>query len=323
MTSALPSFDDLLARSGPDGPAGSSWGLWGKDDIRGCLNLLTAERVLAGVGCVREGKVFSLNLELEMPAPPLFGRPALGHLVHDRATGHDDEVRFNTQSSSQWDGFRHVKHPIHGYYNGVADGDHGVHHWARMGVVGRAVLADVGRWREHEQRPIHHDEPEPIDAADVLATLEWQGARLEIGDILLIRTGWLSWYRALGADGRDALAAVRYPKHAGLRASVATVRMLWDAHVAAVAADNPGFEVMPPPIMDGRETDWQNVEAASESFLHTVLLPLLGLPIGELFDLDALAADCAVDRRYECLFTSAPLNVLAGVASPPNALALK
>ena len=47
------------------------------------------------------------------------------------------------------------------------------------------------------------------------------------------------------------------------------------------------------------------------------------LPIGEMFTLDALAAACAADGRYEVFLTSAPLNKLGGVASPPNALALR
>jgi hypothetical protein len=42
-----------------------------------------------------------------------------------------------------------------------------------------------------------------------------------------------------------------------------------------------------------------------------------------MFRLDALAADCAADHRYEFFFTAAPLNKLGGVASPPNALAIK
>jgi hypothetical protein len=42
-----------------------------------------------------------------------------------------------------------------------------------------------------------------------------------------------------------------------------------------------------------------------------------------MFDLSALAADCAADGRYACLFVSAPLNIPRGVASPPNALAIK
>jgi hypothetical protein len=42
-----------------------------------------------------------------------------------------------------------------------------------------------------------------------------------------------------------------------------------------------------------------------------------------MFTLDALASACAADQRYEFFFTSAPLNKLGGVASPPNALAIK
>ncbi|HEY5625021.1 MAG TPA: cyclase family protein, partial [Dehalococcoidia bacterium] len=58
-------------------------------------------------------------------------------------------------------------------------------------------------------------------------------------------------------------------------------------------------------------------------FMHWRLIPLLGMPIGELWDLDALAADCADDGVYEFLFTSSPLNVPGGVGSPPNAMAIK
>jgi hypothetical protein len=80
--------------------------------------------------------------------------------------------------------------------------------------------------------------------------------------------------------------------------------------VVAVATDNPTFESWPRQMVVG-------------DYLHFELLALLGMPIGELFDLDALAADCARDGRYEFLFTSAPLNKTGGIGSPPNALAIK
>lgn len=54
-----------------------------------------------------------------------------------------------------------------------------------------------------------------------------------------------------------------------------------------------------------------------------MIIGLWGMPIGELFQLDALATACAADRRYEFFFTSAPFNKLGGVASPPNALAIR
>lgn len=43
----------------------------------------------------------------------------------------------------------------------------------------------------------------------------------------------------------------------------------------------------------------------------------------EMWYLDALAADCEDDGVYEFLLTSAPLNKVGGIASPPNALAIK
>ena len=47
------------------------------------------------------------------------------------------------------------------------------------------------------------------------------------------------------------------------------------------------------------------------------------MPLGEQFQLAPLAADCAQDGRYEFMLVSAPLNVEGGVASPPNAVAIK
>jgi hypothetical protein len=292
--------------------------VWGEADVFGCLNLLTPERVLAAVGTVRRGAVFPLNLELELPEPPLFGRQAFTHDVSWLGeVGHDDQLSgWNTQSSSQWDGFRHLMHPAHGFYGGVADEDHGVHHWARRGIVGRAVLADVARWRAAEGRPLNGAESDPIDPDDLHGTLAAQGVAVETGDILLVRTGWLSWYRGLDPDGRAALSTGPL-KAPGLRPGTATARCLWDLHIAAVAADNPAVEVWPP---QGRRED---PAAYHEGFVHFSLLPLLGLPLGELWDLDALAADCAADGTYACLLTSAPLNLERGVGTPPNALAIK
>jgi hypothetical protein len=47
-----------------------------------------------------------------------------------------------------------------------------------------------------------------------------------------------------------------------------------------------------------------------------------GMPIGEMWDLEALAAECEKQQRWTFFLTSAPLNVTGGVASPPNALAI-
>lgn len=103
------------------------------------------------------------------------------------------------------------------------------------------------------------------------------------------------------------------------------MRLLWNLHIAAVAADNPGLEIEPAGsnlTASDLATSHQD-DCHHERCAHFSLLPLLGMPIGELFDLGALAAACAADGRWSCLLTSAPINLRHGVASPPNALAIR
>jgi kynurenine formamidase len=310
-----PRYADLPVA--PGAPPGSSWGLWSDrpgGDLLGCLNRLTPERVRAAAAGIRTGRVFPLDLPLDLIDPPLFGRARFRHEVTGPlgGPGHDDLLHdLNTQSSTQWDGFRHISHPEHGFYGGVADEDHGIDHWARHGIAGRAVVADVGRWREAQGRPLRLDEPDPIAPDEVLACVADQGTEVREGDVLLLRTGWLGWYRTLDQQGRTEVAAsLACP---GLAPGEATAAMLWDLGLAAVAADNPALEVWP---LAGRDR-------TPEVFVHTSLLPLLGLPIGELWDLDALAQDCAAAGTHDCFLTSAPLRVPGGVGSPPGATAIR
>jgi hypothetical protein len=52
------------------------------------------------------------------------------------------------------------------------------------------------------------------------------------------------------------------------------------------------------------------------------MLPYAGIPIGELWDLEALSETCAKLKKWSFLVTSAPLNVYGGIASPANAVAV-
>lgn len=192
-----------------------------------------------------------------------------------------------------------------------------MHHWARAGIAGRAVLGDVARWRAAEHRPLPADSSEPIGPDDLRATLEAQGSPVEPGDILLVRTGWTEWYSTLNADQRAVIAPPDRLRAPGLLPTEATARLLWNLHVAAVATDNPAVEVTPRgALMAGQEAAAIRADPARrhEMFLHVRLLPMLGIPMGELWDLSALAADCATDGRYTFLLTSAPLNLPGGAA---------
>jgi kynurenine formamidase len=321
----LPSYDDLPIEKSK--PPGSSWGLWGEQDALGCFNLLTADRVKRGIELVRRGAVFALNYNIEFPNPPLFAnRKVPIHRVSwlPLEVGHDDELSdWNTQTSSQWDGFRHIRHFAYGFYNGLDDEAHGIHHIAERGIVCRGVLADVARYRFEIGRPIQVNQRDMISTQDIQATLDRQNIKVEIGDILLIRTGWLTWYKQLNSAEQKQVPEPLIS--CGLEPCEEIARFLWNLHIAGIAADNPALEAWPPQFFSNPDSisDLTDPKHAAATFLHLSLLPLLGLPIGELWDLDALAADCAQDGVYEFLLTSAPLNIKNGVASPPNALAIK
>jgi len=330
----LPDYDDLPVRAGLP----CAWNVWAPEggDRFGCLNLLTPERAAAAARLVERGAVFPLNWTMALPNPPLFGRAGYTHTVtgDESTTSHDDVLDgWNTQSSSQWDGFRHIRHhavrddePGTGHFGGVDDADHGMDHWARRGIVGRGVLADIGRWRDAQGRPIRYDEPEAITPDELRACLRDQGTEVGEGDVLLIRFGWIAWYLTTDAETRARLGDRATFRSAGLHPGEDTWRTLWNMHIAALACDNPGVEIWPRGSHlepDVAAEALRNMRRVHEVFAHTVLLPMLGLPLGEMFFLDDLAEDCATDGNYEFMFTSAPLNLPHGVASPPNALAIK
>src|SRR5262245_53632288 len=322
LSERLPAFDELPVK--PDHPPHSAWGVFGDDDQIGTLNLLTPERVAAAARLAQQGRVFALNWELELPDPPLFSRTALLHTIIRRRPHVFDDVydNFNTQSSTQWDGLRHNGHRLYGFYNsadpekfiGESGGRNGIEHWARRGIAGRGVLIDFPRFAAARGIAFSLGERYGITPERLREAAEWQGVSFQIGDILLLRTGWIEWYSSLDKEQRTRLAQPGGLQAAGLEQGGDSLRFLWDCHFAAIASDNPSFEAYPSAASeDGRP---------GES-MHGVIIGLWGLPIGELFQLDPLAAACAADGRYEFFFTSAPLNKLGGVASPPNALAIK
>jgi kynurenine formamidase len=318
-SAALPRYRDLPVD--PSKPAGSAWGVFGDDDEVGTINLLTPERVRRGAALVRKGSVFSLNWDVELPDPPVLGRHPMRHHYVDLKPGTDDYYDgFYPQASSQWDSLCHMAHPEHGFYNGRSMADvtgkrgsrNGIDNWARRGIAGRFVLADVARWREQQGHPVDNAERDAIDIDQIEAALVAQGTELEPGDVLLIRLGWIGWYERQDQATRDALGAMPVPgmKTPGLSIDRSTDEWLWDRHVSAVASDVPALEALP-------------YEPSVEHFLHWRIIPLLGLAVGEMFVLDPLAADCAEDGVYEGLFTGAPINKTGGSGSPANALALK
>jgi kynurenine formamidase len=315
----IPSYDELPVRAGA--PAGAAWGVFGDDDEVGTINLLTPERVIAAADSIRSGKVFALNLPINIPDPPLFTRGKHTHTVKIFPNAEfvlDDFLdNFYPQASSQWDALAHVKHPVHGAYNGIPDNQMtgrggmrlGIDNLARRGIAGRGVLADVARYYDRVGKSIDFTQAKSIPLDDVQATLEEEGVELQAGDILLIRIGWTKFYLSASDEIKAELAKETVVP--GIEGSERTARWLWDNHLAAVASDSPALEALPKPA--GEEME----------FLHFHMLAFFGMPIGEMWNLEGLAEDCAADGNYDFFLTSAPLNIPGGVGSPPNALAIK
>ena len=223
--------------------------------------------------------------------------------------GADDVIFMPLQASTQWDGLGHIFD--HGNaWNGrragdvvTSDGDLVTGIQTATGrMSGRGVLLDVGR-------AIGQDGELPdgfaITTEHLEATIAAQGATAAVGrgDLVLVRTGRLARARR---DGWGDYAGGASP---GL--SFTTADWLHGSEITAIATDTWGFEVRP--------NEFDNAFQP----LHQVVIPHIGLFIGEMWDLDALAADCAADGVYEFWLSAEPLPVTGAVGSPVAPVAVK
>lgn len=282
-----------------------SWDVWG--NRLGTLNRVTDATALHALATARTGRRVSLDAPLTLFDPPLYGRTPLEHRVFDRNRNMvEDEIgHLDPQASSQWDSLRHIRARQHGHYGGLAADDPavaelGIDTVARHGLVLRGVLVDLPRWWAATRQDVDPFTDHAITVDDVDRALSYQDTRARDGDLLLVRTGWLERYRRTGIAAEN----LTMPPAAGLHAGEDTARFLWDSGFCAVAADNPAVENLPGDPAVGS--------------LHRRLIPALGMPLGELWDLDTLAET----GRYEVCVVSVPLNVPGGVASPANAMAV-
>jgi len=313
----LPNFSEL-----PTGSHGGpyAWHIFGQDDNVGLVNLLTPEVVRDAAGQVRTGKVFSLNAPLDLFTPAPF--PARGvprHTIRTKprpaSTILDDCLdNFFPQASSQWDSLAHAALRPGEFYNGASQQDvverhrNTVDHWARRGIVGRAVVLDLTAGRDsYDPGAGVAFTVEDLERARLAAGLEYRQ-----GDILVFATGFAQWFCEQADEVRTQLQS--RPVAPGLDHTREMVAYLWDHHFSAVATDTLAVEAMP---FD------QSVAAQPFGFLHQTLIGGFGMALGELWWLRELVADCHADGVYEAMLVSAPAHIRGGVGSPANAVAIK
>jgi len=312
----LPGYDDLPAA--PEGGR-SGWGVFGADDSVGLLNLLTSERVVEAARLVRKGTVFPLDAPINAFSPPVAsGRGVPRHRVLDLMEGQvfDDVYdNFYPQASSQWDSLGHVGYASNAFYNGATKDDvttgrrNTIDYWARRGIAGRAVVLDMVRALADTGRPYDPGTNVAFSVDDLELARRRSGVEYQPGDILIIHSGFAAWYVSQPFATRVEVSQTG--RTLGIAHGEEMCRYLWDSHVAAVASDTFGVEVLPAD------------HSTPLGFLHRMLIGQFGMALGELWWTEDLAADCAADGVYEAFLTSAPLHAPGGIGSPPNALAIK
>jgi kynurenine formamidase len=147
-----------------------------------------------------------------------------------------------------------------------------------------------------------------VTVAELEATLAAQGVDLLPGDALLVRTGHLGRIAASGDWGAFTEADGRLPLEPGIGADC--LPWLREHDVAAIACDNWAVEHLGP-------------DGAGRLPVHEVGIVHMGLLLGEIFELDELAAACAADDRYEFLLAAAPLPLRGGVGGAVNPVAIR
>ncbi|HEX7835315.1 MAG TPA: cyclase family protein [Pseudolysinimonas sp.] len=321
-----------LDRGDPEGEIAAraeayrNWGRWGDDDVLGTLNHIQPANLLRAAALVTEGRVISLSQAFDTDGPQRGWRRRTNpvHTMTDTGTdaergsqgfphgigGADDVISMPLQCSTQWDGLGHIFD--RGFaWNGrragdvvTSDGDlvTGIEH-AVSTLVSRGVLLDVGRHLQPDTGELADGYAITVDDLESCIAAQGPSAAVGTGDIVIVRTGQLARARR---DGWGEYAGGPAP---GL--SLTTAGWLHRTEIAAVATDTWGFEVRP-----------NEFDVPAFQPLHQVVIPNIGLTIGEMWDLEELGATCAALGRYDFLLSAPPLKITGAVGSPINPVAI-
>jgi kynurenine formamidase len=296
----------------------SNWGRWGDDDEIGTLNLIDDAAVARGLAAARTGARIPLAIRLDANGPQLGTIPGRINPLHtmvainmaysgdtDDCCFSDDTITMGLQACTHWDGLAHVSYAGRLYNGFPASSTTAERGATRCGIhkvtniVSRAILLDVARALGHEVLPPGHR----FQEADLDAAVALAGVVPEPGDIVLVRTGQMTFLKARDREG------YLLSDQPGLTTS--TIRWFRRHDVAAVAIDTLAMEVHP------------GEDPAVLFPVHAIQLRDMGLTQGQNFDLEALADHCAADGVYEMLLVANPEPVTGGTGAPVNPVAIK
>jgi len=280
----------------------SNWGRWGKDDQIGALNLITPAKRKQAASLVKEGVSVSMAGDadtvkaVDNPNPYelkmlTIGTDQIAVNYHGIAHTHLDSLAHINDNGVFYNGYQpdaekvlkqgHEKNSIHNVKNGLFT---------------RGILIDIPRLKG-----VPYLEPgTPIYVEDLEAWEKRAGVKVSAGDALFVRTGVWARRKALGPWLRGRAEG---GKSAGLDPSV--IPWLKQRDIAILGSDHPQY-VSP-----------SNLRGA----VHDFALLYLGIHVIDNCDLEALADAAASRKRWEFLFTAAPLPMVGGTGSPVNPIA--
>jgi kynurenine formamidase len=218
----------------------------------------------------------------------------------------DDMVAMPLQCGTQWDALAHIffgDKMWNGYDARLVDSG-GAHQngieKTKDKMVGRGVLLDIARFKG---LPFLED-GYGIGTEELEKCAATQRVEIRRGDFVIIRTGQME--QRLDSGEWGGYAGGDAP---GLKFE--TADWIRRNDLAAICADTWGCEVRP------------NESAVASQPWHWIVIPMIGISMGEIFYVKELALDCAQDGVYEFFFCAPPLPITRAVGSPTNPIAIK
>jgi kynurenine formamidase len=291
----------------------SNWERWGKADERGALNYITDQKRAAAAKLVRTGEVVSLSLPLatipapDNPTPVTHMMQQCGHDAHEMEllpySADYFAIAPHGLANTHLDALCHVFYQgkMYNGFNATEVGSHGAKKCAiditNPGVVSRGVLLDIPKLKKANWL----DNNVKITAEDLDAAEKDHGVTVEEGDVLFVRTGRARQRKEKGAWD---------PFHGGMAGlDVSSLPWLHGRKIAVLGSDG---------VSDAVPSGFKEFALP----IHVCTLVMMGVHLIDNADLDALAAACAKNGRYEFQFVMAPLYLKQGTASPVNPIAI-
>ncbi len=289
----------------------SNWNRWGADDELGASNLITPAKRKQAAALVKEGITVSMAHDIVEEAGPE-GPTKLDRVVVSQSpTGAADRYQFTGTYHgiiiSHLDSVNcHVLFEGKGYNgrswedikpaNGCPKGNINAQ---KDGIITRGVLFDATLLPGKANAQGWLDPGTAIHREDLEALEKIQRVKVSPGDVILLHTG--RWQR------RAALGAWKPQEgYAGFHADVAF--FLKERGVSFIGGD--AYNDVGPSGVPGVGLP-----------LHSLALVSLGVSIFDNLDLGRVAETARRLKRWEFLFTAAPLRIDKGMGSPLNPIA--